>query len=224
MATIHIYQGTCLTNLHVGSGGNTYGLIDKEVSRDVVFNVPNIPSSGVKGALREHFKKHSKDPQKENHIFGPATRDEKEETQGAYKFLDALLYAYPLPELEKEDQSFYLATIREVQAYYKQLLESFLGTCPALPFPSESEEAFSFDLPVNARNRVGAQGTSENLWYEECVPHKSEFLFLVISDTPKDELGLDGQVVQFGGNASIGQGLIRLKELTKAGGGGYELS
>ncbi|OUP50174.1 type III-B CRISPR module RAMP protein Cmr4 [Lachnoclostridium sp. An181] len=70
----------------------------------------------------------------------------------------------------------------------------------------------SIDLPVMARNKL-ENGKSVNLWYEEVVPHGSIFTFAVISDQDsleKLKKGIDGKVVQFGGNASIGYGFCKV--------------
>lgn len=68
------------------------------------------------------------------------------------------------------------------------------------------------DLPVVARNKLN-NGVSENLWYEEFVPHHSKFYFFVIYPDDKEELtDIDGQIIQFGGNASIGYGLCKISK------------
>ena len=75
-------------------------------------------------------------------------------------------------------------------------------------------------LPVVARNCL-EDGRSCNLWYEEVVPHKSVFYFPVVAEDDCDGLlkkftdAIDGKVVQFGGNASIGCGLCRVSVLQK---------
>lgn len=72
-----------------------------------------------------------------------------------------------------------------------------------------------YDLPVMARNALDENGISNNLWYEEVVPHKSVFYFIII--TPHNETTkldkLDNAVVQFGANASVGQGYARVTEV-----------
>ena len=52
---INAYLIECLTNMHVGSGGANYGVVDNLVQRDSVTNIPIINSSSLKGALREFF-------------------------------------------------------------------------------------------------------------------------------------------------------------------------
>lgn len=73
-----------------------------------------------------------------------------------------------------------------------------------------------YDLPVIARNKLDDSGISKNLWYEEFVPHESVFGLIIM--TPKEmdadfKSALTGGPVQFGGNASIGYGLMKIQEL-----------
>lgn len=68
-------------------------------------------------------------------------------------------------------------------------------------------------LPVMARNKLD-NGISSNLWYEEVVSHHSIFTFYVISDE-EDRMSqflnvVNGQIVQFGGNATIGYGFCKV--------------
>ena len=86
----------------------------------------------------------------------------------------------------------------------------------------EESDFKKISLPVLARNCLN-NGISTNLWYEEVVPHESLFYFpVLVDDTPEDrELlssfrdELDGKVVQFGGNASIGYGLCKITVLSE---------
>ena len=73
-----------------------------------------------------------------------------------------------------------------------------------------------YDLPVMARNCL--QGTG-NLWYEEVVPHGSILYFGVIYPENSAELKFP-DVVQFGGNASIGCGYTKITKLCEEN--GYE--
>jgi CRISPR-associated protein Cmr4 len=71
-----------------------------------------------------------------------------------------------------------------------------------------------YDLPVRARNKLDESGISENLWYEEIVPHKSIFYFAIITHGDHCELEFKtDSPVQFGGNASIGNGYCTIKEV-----------
>ena len=72
-----------------------------------------------------------------------------------------------------------------------------------------------YDLPVRARNVLDENGQSKNLWYEELVPHKSVFYFAVIVPDGKCELEFrPTEPVQFGGNASVGNGYTTITEVT----------
>jgi CRISPR-associated protein Cmr4 len=82
------------------------------------------------------------------------------------------------------------------------LLKKILGDSFAI-----ASKFDDYPLPVVARNCL--QKGKENLWYEEVVPHDSVLYFAVIGDT---ELNLP-DIVQFGGNASIGCGYCKLKKI-----------
>jgi CRISPR-associated protein Cmr4 len=51
-----LYRIRALTNLHVGSGDNNYGLVDKLVQRDAINDFPVIHASSLKGALKDYAK------------------------------------------------------------------------------------------------------------------------------------------------------------------------
>jgi len=71
-----------------------------------------------------------------------------------------------------------------------------------------------YDLPTRARNCLDGDG---NLWYEEIVPHKSIFYFAVITLDDSCELKFEkNSPVQFGGNASIGNGYTTVTEVFSA--------
>ena len=68
-----------------------------------------------------------------------------------------------------------------------------------------------YDLPVVARNCL-EDGESKNLWYEEIVPHDSVFYTFII--TPDNKMELDfADIIQIGGNASIGCGFTKFTKL-----------
>lgn len=68
-----------------------------------------------------------------------------------------------------------------------------------------------YDLPVIARNHL-VNRVSKNLWYEEVVPHGSVFFFVVVF--PDDCEGIEiPEIVQFGGNSTIGCGFSRVSKL-----------
>ncbi|MBU3219624.1 type III-B CRISPR module RAMP protein Cmr4 [Clostridium algidicarnis] len=69
-------------------------------------------------------------------------------------------------------------------------------------------------LPVIARNKLN-NGESENLWYEEVVPRETRFYFGVIQGNEYTEefKGIEKNVVQIGGNATIGYGFCDINSI-----------
>ena len=53
------YGLKCITNLFVGNGDNSYGIIDNQVEKDPILETPIIPSSSLKGSLRDFFENNS---------------------------------------------------------------------------------------------------------------------------------------------------------------------
>jgi len=74
----------------------------------------------------------------------------------------------------------------------------------------------NYDLPVIARNKINEKTkTSENLWYEEYVPHGSAFYLIVLTPDSYDKETMlqvipNSSIIQFGGNASVGYGYCRM--------------
>lgn len=86
-----------------------------------------------------------------------------------------------------------------------QVLGRLLGNCFAL-----AKDINDYALPVIARNCL--EENKKNLWYEEYVPHHSNF-WLIILTPDKFELDIS-QCIQFGGNASVGFGYTKISEFT----------
>jgi CRISPR-associated protein Cmr4 len=86
------------TNLHVGSDGTNFGIVDKQVQRDTITNLPVINASSLKGALRDHYNEEIQKDDTSKHfikLFGD------EDTQGLIKFVDAKLLFLPLRSNKK---------------------------------------------------------------------------------------------------------------------------
>ncbi len=266
-----LYIISTLSNLHVGSGDINFGVVDNQVQRDEVSNLPIIHSSGLKGAFREHFEEIGDSAKMVNYIFGSQSTAEKTQA-GAYSFFEAQLLSRPIRsntkayfsatspsviddflntienfniafDQELKDELKKLSTLNptkplifedisntileDSEAEYKELdvskLEELLGKDIAL----FSDKDFKLlDLPVIARNKL-ENGLSQNLWYEEVVPKKSKFFFVIGKPTNIEESdykekikGFDnrfeneGEIVQFGGNKSIGYGFCRVKKVS----------
>jgi len=263
-----------LSNLHVGSGDNNYGIIDKEVQRDVTDDkFPTIHSSGLKGAYREFFENNPNIKSTEViDVFGSPKGDSgnKADTKsGKYHFFNALCLSLPIrsnihpfyngtspeilkmfveklelfnsPQMQKVKEAFaslselkpeqekpiyfdgterlILEDFRAVQTelvdddHYK-FAQKLIGNRIAL-FNHADLRILANELPIIARNSL-ENGESVNLWYEEVVPRETRFYFFVKHN---DEGGFFEEnrdnVIQLGGNASIGYGYSLVNELGK---------
>lgn len=94
MNNCELYIVRALTNMHIGSGDVNFGIIDKEVQRDLITNYPTIYSSSLKGALREFYESRD-EKQSVNIIFGDETK------AGAYKFFEGHLLSIPVRSNKK---------------------------------------------------------------------------------------------------------------------------
>ena len=100
-----LYLLRCITNLHVGSGDENYGVIDNRVQRDITTGYPTIFSSSLKGALREFFDcnppyelVNGKTNDVVKAIFGsPANeRDKAKLLPGSFRFLPGRVLSIPV--------------------------------------------------------------------------------------------------------------------------------
>jgi len=95
-------------------------------------------------------------------------------------------------------------------------LKKFIGEERIAIFNDNTMKKLTSILPVIARNKIGDNGSTENLFYEEVAPRKTIFTFFVVSPETIDQnfySALTGKPVQIGANASIGYGLTSIKEL-----------
>ena len=93
----------------------------------------------------------------------------------------------------------------------KAVLETLIGPSFAI---AGADFLGAQDYPFMARNHLNENGISQNLWYEEVVPHESIFYFIVMADDKYlDEFKsvMEENVIQFGGNASIGYGFAKVR-------------
>lgn len=121
-------------------------------------------------------------------------------------------------DLKIEDNNYSKAVIKKLdEGLLSFIQEMFPETVSRLLIVPEGDLS-QISLPVMARNQL-ENGISNNLWYEEIVPHESVFSFHVVSNgTAAGDNALEsfdnviGQypLVQFGGNATIGYGLTKV--------------
>ncbi|MFN8277405.1 MAG: type III-B CRISPR module RAMP protein Cmr4 [Chitinophagales bacterium] len=94
------YTVKCCTNLHVGSGSSTMGIIDQMIQRDVVTEQPAIYASSLKGAFREYFEEGPKSGTIAGYaekIFGKKTANGSQDSmKGGYVFTEACLIGLPV--------------------------------------------------------------------------------------------------------------------------------
>jgi CRISPR-associated protein Cmr4 len=88
------------------------------------------------------------------------------------------------------------------------------------------EDLRDLDLPVLARNSL-ENGVSQNLWYEEVVPKRTKFYFVVAKPTNLDPADAKENLeaysekfdamnrVQFGANKSIGYGFCKIEKVSQ---------
>lgn len=238
------FQIKCLTNLHVGNGDVNFSIIDNEVERDSVTGFPTINASGVKGALRVFLK----DDANKIAYFGSESGSTDNLDSGKLKFFAANMLAIPM-RASDGNAVYHLVTNPTAIDLYRKLCGSLsvvdkcsskpetVSDCEAEGYPCAEKYNFNgtetfcmkdanfqkVKLPVVARNQL-KDGISNNLWYEEIVPHESIFYFFVAAaDSDKTLLhdfanAVEGKVIQFGGNASVGCGYCLVSEVKGANG------
>lgn len=121
-----LYLITNHTNMHVGSGKNSYGIVDNLIQRDILTSFPVINSSSLKGALRQFF--HFRLGQIErsrflDHVFGGDSKNENSVAQsGAYVFMSAHLLCLPV---RSDTRPYYLATCPLIIEEFVMMLNKF---------------------------------------------------------------------------------------------------
>ena len=243
--TAFLYKMTCLTNLHVGNGDVNYSIIDNEVELDYVLKEPTIPSSGVKGALLSYIEGLKDYPGLVKTVFGDKedagtykflsanllSRPVRV-SEGSSSYANAT--SYELIErynslcdnLNIDTEKLYVdskgcissSDISEVEGIKVDQRKIFASLSALIPEPMvimPNAKLNEIPLPVVARNKLGE---NRNLWYEQFVPYNSIFYMIII--TPEADNRLDGlinnHVIQFGGNASIGYGLMKIEKIAKS--------
>ena len=270
------YGLKCITNLFVGNGDNSYGIIDNQVEKDPILETPIIPSTSLKGSLRDFFENNS-DNIKITEIFGSDAKETKNTNSGSYSFFTAQLLFRPM-RVSDGDFTYCLVTTVDLLEKMIQMVSDLNGDLPCdmqeaikkvkekinnlkdkygisnkdisvegynlencekevnkvvdllnifekfnlkngVPIVILKPEIFKeIDLPIVARNQL-EDGLSNNLWYEEIVPHESIFYFAIMYPDNNDSFKkfdkeLRSNIIRFGGGASIGYGYCKIEEYT----------
>ena len=159
---VNLYRIIAQTNLHVGSGEQTYGVIDNLVQRDVLTHLPTIHSSSLKGALREFFTVHyteNDSSQLINYVFGKDSTEQDQNNQaGHYRFFQAHLLSMPIrsnqvpfmrvsaPKLVKELRQF----IHNLDVSFDTELNQDLAKIEAM---DNGEESFIYHSETTLQNK-----------------------------------------------------------------------
>lgn len=117
-----LYKITTLSNLHVGSGDINFDVIDNQVQRDSITKLPNINSSSLKGAFREHFTSDGNESNMVKYIFGPENNSNDSHQTGAYSFFEAQLLTRPVRSNVK---SHFNATSKNIIKNLIETIENF---------------------------------------------------------------------------------------------------
>lgn len=203
MKSVWIIQAE--TNIHVGNENtSSVGLVDKEIQRNVLTDIPCINASSLKGAMNEYATSEAKlSPAERVAIFGVDKKDKKDEIvetqKGGCLFFDAYLLLLPV----QDDNNLYkLVTSRKTLEQYIELLNLMgidlsyndlitnLKKCDShfdgqegagksiIDFEAFKELCSNEELPIVARNCLIGSG---NLWYEQVLPQKSVFGTILIA-------------------------------------------
>jgi CRISPR-associated protein Cmr4 len=133
----HAYVIKALTNIHPGSGDESYGTVDKVVQRDPADNLPCINSTSLKGALREYFENESGlSGEDVKFIFGEkpnVNNPNRQQAKGNYQFFAANLLSLPVRSTRIPDYK----GIPYYNVTSENILNNLLDLCSALNYSNE---------------------------------------------------------------------------------------
>lgn len=121
---VKFYKLKCITNLFVGNGDNSYGIIDNQVEKDPILETPIIPSSGLKGSFREFFENKKLDEKQIIKFFGnrPTEKEENNLKDGKLHFFTAQLLFRPM-RVSLGNSSYCLVTTVDLLCRLFEMLE-----------------------------------------------------------------------------------------------------
>lgn len=123
------YGLKCITNLFVGNGDNSYGIIDNQVEKDPILETPIIPSSSLKGSLRDFFENNSDNNIKITEIFGSDAKETKNTNSGSYSFFTAQLLFRPM-RVSDGNFTYCLVTTVDLLEKMIQMVSDLKGDLP----------------------------------------------------------------------------------------------
>ena len=117
-----LYKINTLSNLHVGAGDINFDVIDNQVQKDSITGIPNINSSSLKGAFREHFSNINGESNMVKYIFGPENGSNDSHQTGAYSFFEAQLLTRPV---RSNTKAYFNATSPMIINNFLETIENF---------------------------------------------------------------------------------------------------
>jgi CRISPR-associated protein Cmr4 len=146
----NLYNITTKANTHVGSGQNSYGIVDNVVQRDYNTAMPIILSSSLKGALKEWLTSQLDKGEEASKIFG---NEVGEGQQGSHYVFPAFLASLPM----RSSKHFYFNVT--CPAIAKEMLERLSTTDitkynEVLAAVSECQPATNFPISINGYTDV----------------------------------------------------------------------
>jgi len=141
---VDLYKIDVLSNLHVGSGDINFDIVDNQVQKDYITNLPIIHSSSLKGAFREHFENIGDSKTLIKYIFG-AENNSNEIQPGAYSFFDAQLLTRPVRSNVKP---YFNATSPDVLKNLIEAIDSF-----GIEFDEELKKELEYLSNIEIQNR-----------------------------------------------------------------------
>lgn len=206
---------SCVSPVHMGAG-QAVGTIDNPIQREVHTGHPLIAGSGLKGAVRHHFKRTWKDDDLITRLFGPDRN--ASDHAGAIAFTDAALVAFPVRALKK---TWVYATCPSALARLKRLA----GAAADWTVPDVAEgarvstegavsankrlvlEAFDFGATVDTGVRAIGQWLADN-----ALPDKAEHQWF--RDKLRDDLVVlsDAEFGHFVRHATVVEAHVRIND------------
>ena len=123
------YGLKCITNLFIGNGDNSYGIIDNQVEKDPILETPIIPSTSLKGSLRDFFENNSDNNIKITEIFGSDAKETKNTNSGSYSFFTAQLLFRPM-RVSDGNFTYCLVTTVDLLEKMVQMISDLNGDLP----------------------------------------------------------------------------------------------
>lgn len=178
-----LYLITAHTNMHVGSGKQSYAIIDNLVQRDAITGLPVIHSSSLKGALREFFTQQlGKDHDLIIHAFGKEmTHDDRNNSAGEFRFFNGHLLSIPVRSNVKP---FFRATSSLIYTQLKETLnnsnislsENIRGVFNRLE-NLNSSSCYHFDQALSGENVILEDFDKEAIFNDEVNTRDLKDLF-----------------------------------------------